>query len=73
MGQGVAYMAEVRGVPCSVVVPDQVLDFNGLRCGSDEWAARALGIEPCDDDGSGGGGPIVRYEYDWERGVWQEA
>ena len=43
-----------------------------LRCGSDEWAARALGIEPCDDDGGGGGGPIVRYEYDWERGVWQE-
>jgi threonine dehydratase len=23
MGQGVAYMAELKGVPCSVVVPDQ--------------------------------------------------
>lgn len=42
-----------------------------LRSGSDEWAARALGIEPCDND-IGGGGYIVRYEYDWERGVWQE-
>ena len=60
-----------------------------LRAGTDEWAALALGIEPCVDGGAAvgatggaagggaackaGGAGFVRWEYDWDRDAWREA
>ena len=50
-----------------------------VRAGTDEWAARAIGIEPCaPTDAVDGAAPRsvsaghLRYEYDWERDVWRE-
>ena len=60
-----------------------------LRAGTDDWAALALGIEPCVDGGAAvgatggaagggaackaGGAGFVQWEYDWERDAWREA
>lgn len=56
-----------------------------LRSGSDEWAAIALGLEPCDSVGllganaTGTGGTAsattrttISYSYDWQRDAWRE-
>ena len=54
-----------------------------LRSGTDEWAARALGLEPIGADAPGvewranasapaSPAALVRWEYDWARDVWRE-
>ena len=52
-----------------------------LRSGTDDWAATALGLEPCDSDALGTSSndknstarsSAVRYTFDWDRNVWRE-
>ena len=82
-GKGQWHDRWVTTLRCSLAVYLTSLATILARSGTDDWAARAIGIKPVSemegDNGEWPGGGrrpptgFVQWVYDWERDTWREA